>query len=129
MGGLIWSSAIDPARQDQLTTGPGTPPLVQSSSTPSQVAFAKYLTESGVVQYSAYWCPHCHEQKEMFGKEAASKLRIVECASDGMNNERELCESKGIEGYPTWEINGRLYSGIKQLKELAELTGYQFYSD
>ena len=75
--------------------------------------------------YSAYWCPHCHDQKEMFGKEAASELQVVECAVDGRNNQRELCESKGLEGFPTWEINGKLDSGVKSLKRLAELSGYK----
>ena len=75
--------------------------------------------------YSAYWCPHCHEQKEMFGKEAASELVIIECAVDGQNSQSSLCERKGITGYPTWEVNGQLTSGIQPLKELAELSDYK----
>ena len=51
--------------------------------------------------YNAYWCPHCHDQKEMFGKEATEKLNLVECAKDGFNNKRDLCEAKGITGFPT----------------------------
>ena len=74
--------------------------------------------------YSAYWCPHCHEQKEMFGEEAASELVIIECAEDGQNNQRELCERKGITGYPSWEINGEFKSGIQSLQELADLSEY-----
>ena len=75
--------------------------------------------------YSAYWCPHCHDQKEIFGKEAASKLTIIECAEDGKDNQRELCEIKGITGYPSWEINNEIDSGMKSLKELADLTDYK----
>ncbi len=75
--------------------------------------------------YSAYWCPHCHDQKELFGHEASSKLKIVECAADGANNNRPLCEMKGIEGFPTWEINGKLDSGVKSLEELAELSAFK----
>ena len=79
--------------------------------------------------YNAYWCPHCHDQKEMFGKEASEKLNLVECAKDGFNNQRELCEAKGITGFPSWEINGSIDSGVKSLEELAELTNYEDSKD
>ena len=79
--------------------------------------------------YNAYWCPHCHDQKEMFGKEAAAKLNLVECAKDGFNNKRELCEAKGINGFPSWEINGSIDSGVKSLEELADLTNYKDSKD
>ncbi len=126
LGGLIWTSVVEPGQSGTDNKVIGKPPVVQNVSTEEQVKFAEYLTDFGVINYGAYWCPHCHEQKEMFGKEAASKLKLVECASDGFNNQRELCERKGIEGYPTWEIRGKFYSGVRQLKELAELTGYNF---
>ena len=79
--------------------------------------------------YNAYWCPHCHDQKEMFGKEASKKLNLVECAKDGFNNKRELCEAKGITGFPSWEINGSIDSGVKSLEELAELSNYKDSKD
>ena len=50
--------------------------------------------------YSAYWCPHCHEQKELFGQDAAAKLDVIECATDGKNSQATLCQSKAIEGLP-----------------------------
>jgi glutaredoxin len=74
--------------------------------------------------YTAYWCPHCHEQKELFGKEASAKLGLVECAADGQNSQKPLCDTKAIEGFPSWEINGKLDSGVKSLAELARLSGY-----
>ena len=57
------------------------------------------------------------------------KLNLVECAKDGFNNKRELCEAKGITGFPSWEINGSIDSGVKSLKELAELTNYKNSKD
>ena len=75
--------------------------------------------------YSAYWCPHCHEQKELFGKDAAAKLEVIECATDGNNSQASLCQSKAIEGFPSWEINGQIDSGVKSLPKLADLSGYQ----
>ena len=74
--------------------------------------------------YSAYWCPHCHDQKELFGKEASQQLQVVECAADGQNNQADLCRSKGLEGFPSWEINGEIESGVTSRDTLAELRGY-----
>jgi len=75
--------------------------------------------------YSAYWCPHCHDQKQLFGKEAVKELKVVECAKDGKDNEYELCQTKGISGFPSWEINGEIISGTRELNELAIKTDYQ----
>ena len=55
--------------------------------------------------YSAYWCPHCHDQKQLFGKEAVKELKVVECAKDGKNTEDELCQQNGISGVPSWVAN------------------------
>ena len=55
--------------------------------------------------YSAYWCPHCYEQKEDFGEEAAKKLTVIECAADGQSSHRLFVKQKH-RGYP-WEINGK----------------------
>ena len=129
IGSLIWSSVVDPERPDAAVSGPGAPPLVTTESTPAKVALAEHLTATGAVMYSAYWCPHCHEQKEDFGAEAANKLTVIECAADGQNSQRALCESKNIEGYPTWEINGKLDSGVKPLKTLARLSGFKGDTD
>ena len=125
LGSLIWASVLDPDRPEAAVTGPGVPPLVIAESTPAKVALAEHLTATGVVMYSAFWCDHCRQQKEAFGRKAAKELTIVECAEAGQNSQRSLCESKGIEGYPTWEINGKLDSGVKDLKTLAGLSGFK----
>ena len=105
------------------------PPAVITISSPEKIKLAEHLTKEGAVMYNAYWCPHCHDQKEMFGKEASEKLNLVESASDGFNNKRDLCEAKGITGFPSWEINGSINSGVKSLKELAELSNYKNTKD
>ncbi len=125
LGGLIWASAANPQKQQSVASLRGVAPRVETTSTSAAIKLAKHLEAEGVVMYSAYWCPHCHEQKEIFGKEAVSNLVIIECAIDGVNNQRELCERKGITGYPSWEINGQLESGIQSLEELANLSRYQ----
>jgi uncharacterized membrane protein/glutaredoxin len=120
--GLGWAASAD---RPAALAGKGVPPPVLSTSTASKLALADHLRSSGAVMYSAYWCPHCHEQKELFGREATGRLRIVECAADGRNSEKSLCDSKKIEGFPTWEINGSLDSGVKPLEVLAERSGFK----
>jgi len=41
------------------------------------------------------------------------------------DNEFELCQTKGISGFPSWEINGEIISGTRALNELATKTDYQ----
>jgi uncharacterized membrane protein len=121
MLGLGWAASVD---RPVAASAKGVPPAVAAISSPQAVALADHLTRSGAVMYTAYWCPHCHEQKELFGKAAADQLTLVECAADGRNSQKALCDTKKIEGFPTWEINGKLDSGVKSLAELARLSGY-----
>ena len=129
LGSLIWASVVDPNRLDASPAGLRSAPAITTTSSPAKLALAEHLTAEGAVLYTAYWCPHCTEQKEMFGQQAAEKLDVVECAPDGVNGQPKLCEKKGIEGFPTWEIDGTLDSGVKPLDELAKLSGYQGPAD
>jgi len=125
MGGLIWSNQVDPARANEinLSNEKVSPPITTVSSK-EKINFAKYLSDNNIVMYSAYWCPHCNDQKQLFGKKAVEELTIVECAKDGKDNKHELCQEKRIEGFPSWEINNEIYSGTMSLDELAEMTDY-----
>ena len=99
--------------------------MITSESTLESIAFAKFLKNNGVVKYSAYWCPNCLNQSELFGKQAYKELNVVECARDGINSQTQLCIDKKIKGFPTWEINGKLILGVLSLKELSNLTGFK----
>ena len=99
--------------------------IVTSESTKETIKFAKYLKEIGVIKYSAYWCPNCLNQSELFGKQAYKELNVVECARDGKNSQTQLCIDKKIKGFPTWEINGKLILGVLSLEELSKLTGFK----
>lgn len=99
---------------------------IKTTSGESEIALARHLTKVGVKEYVAYWCPHCHEQKELFGKEAYSEIKHIDCAKPGSPNQQtKVCIDAGIKSYPTWEINGKLDPGVKTLDQLADLTGYQ----
>tara|TARA_B100000131_G_C18115471_1_gene611143 strand:- start:337 stop:1275 length:939 start_codon:yes stop_codon:yes gene_type:complete len=129
LSGLIWSSSVDPSKQELTTAEIGIAPPIKSISSSSSISLAKHLTANKIVLFNAWWCPHCHDQKELFGKEAVNELMLIECASDGKNNQADLCKKKGITGFPSWEINGQLESGVKSLKELAEISGYKGSTD
>tara|TARA_B100000900_G_scaffold2491_1_gene2142 strand:- start:492 stop:1430 length:939 start_codon:yes stop_codon:yes gene_type:complete len=125
IGGLIWSNQVDPVRANEINvSNEKVSPVVKTVSSKEKINFAKFLSDNNIVMYSAYWCPHCHDQKELFGKKAVEELIIVECAKDGKNNKYNLCQEKGIEGFPSWEINNEIYSGTMNLDELADMTAY-----
>ena len=99
--------------------------VATSESTKESIELAKYLNDNGVVKYSAYWCPNCLNQSELFGKQAYRELNVVECARNGKDSKTQLCIDKKIKGFPTWEINGKLILGVLSLKELSKLTGFK----
>jgi uncharacterized membrane protein len=84
---------------------------------------ARHLSQSGVVMYGAYWCPHCRDQKAMFGP-AASLLPYVECDPRGAHAQPDTCRARGVRVYPTWDFHGRLEEGVLTLDELAQRSGY-----
>lgn len=98
---------------------------VTTSSGQAETALANHLKQIDAKMYGAYWCPHCHEQKQLFGKTAFSQVTYVECDPGGVNPQPDLCKTVGIRNYPTWEINGQLHPGTKDLPTLAQLSGYQ----
>lgn len=102
------------------------PPLVTTTSSPAEIALARYLTQIGAKEYGAYWCPHCHDQKMLFGREAAKLINYFECDPKGQNSRAEICQATAtnIKGFPTWEIKGQFYSGTQSLEKLAEFSGY-----
>ncbi len=97
---------------------------ITTASAPANIALAEHLTNINAKMYGAYWCDHCQTQKALFGQQAVSKMPYIECDSSGKNPQPELCQAANITGYPTWEINGEQYSGVRQLDELARLSGY-----
>lgn len=87
--------------------------------------FAKCLTSKDVLMYGAYWCPHCTDQKKLFGK-SFQYVTYVECALPGNPNQQTaLCIQRNIESYPTWEVNGSKVLGVLPLEDLSARTGCQ----
>jgi uncharacterized membrane protein len=89
-------------------------------------ALAEHLTDEGVLFYGASWCPHCQEQKRLFGA-SASRLPYIECSPAGQNTpQAPSCNRAGIQSYPTWIYKGRAIGvgEVLSLARLAETTGF-----
>lgn len=95
----------------------------QAAETGYSAGLARHLSASGVKFYGAYWCPHCADQKAMFGK-AAGLLPYIECDQRSPIGQYQTCVAAGIRAFPTWDIQGRRYEGVLSLDDLARLTNY-----
>ncbi|XP_075524052.1 thiol-disulfide oxidoreductase LTO1-like [Primulina tabacum] len=57
------------------------------------LSLARHLRSIGAKLYGAFWCSHCQDQKEMFGREAAKLLNYVECFPDGIKKGNKVDEA------------------------------------
>ncbi|GKV44143.1 hypothetical protein SLEP1_g51356 [Rubroshorea leprosula] len=102
---------------------------ITTTSSPSALSLARHLHSIGAKMYGAFWCSHCLEQKQIFGSEASKLLDYVECFPNGYKKGTKIaraCADAGIEGFPTWVINGQVLSGEQELTDLAEASGFKF---
>jgi len=99
-------------------------PPVTTDSGAAELALARHLEAVGAKMYGAYWCPHCHEQKQLFGRAAAQYLPYVECAAENSSQQVNACTKANIRAYPTWVIGGETYLGSQPLNKLADWSGY-----
>lgn len=44
-----------------------------------------------------------------------------------MDNQVDMCKAADIPGFPTWDIDGKLYPGEQTLEELEEIVGLAPY--
>lgn len=101
-----------------------------ASSKPSPLdPFAQCLAEKKASFYGAYWCPHCNDQKRLFGR-AAKSLPYIECSTPDGKGQLPLCANAGITGYPTWVFaDGSKEVRVMTLAELAERTSCPLPAD
>jgi|SRR5581483_7952534 len=97
---------------------------VQQQNAPGKYdAFAKCIASKGVTFYGAFWCPHCQDQKAMFGS-SAKYLPYVECSTPDSNGQTPVCQQASIQGYPTWQFADKTrQEGEMSLQDLAKKTG------
>lgn len=97
------------------------PPAISTTSSERALQLAASLQSLNTKFFGAYWCSHCYDQKQTMGYEAMQQIPYIECAKDGFQSQSSLCKATKIPGYPTWQINGKLFPGEQSLDELEEI--------
>ncbi len=97
--------------------------LITTPTKPGKLdEFATCLSESGAIFYGAFWCPHCLNQKAMFGS-SSKLLPYVECSTPDGKSQLPICVEASVTGYPTWQFtDGTRESGEVSLERLSEKT-------
>ncbi len=87
-------------------------------------SFAKCLATHQARMYGLYWCPHCADQKEMFGA-AFRYVPYQECAiKDKPGELAPVCKVAGVKLFPSWQFGADPpKEGVFSLQELGEKTG------
>jgi len=125
----VYSVSINGPSVNASTDG-AVGPVVQNPSGEAELALARHLTETDAKMYGAYWCPHCYDQKQLFGQDAAKEIPYIECAPDGKDSQTALCQSiPEITGFPTWDVNGQFLAGAQSLETLATASAYDGPTD
>jgi hypothetical protein len=85
--------------------------------------FAQCLNDKGAKFYGAFWCSHCQNQKALFGS-SKRYLPYIECSTQDIRGQLEICTKAGIAGYPTWIFADMSSStGELSLDTLSQKTG------
>jgi hypothetical protein len=87
-------------------------------------SFAKCLASKQAKMYGLYWCPHCADQKAMFGA-SFHYVPYVECATkDNPHEETAECKAAGVKLFPSWQFGtDPPKEGVLSLQALSEKTG------
>lgn len=85
--------------------------------------FAKCLTSKKASMYGSSLCPHCQDQKNLFGASFAY-VNYVECSVPFSRQMATPCQAAQIRHVPTWIFgDGGRRVGLTPLKELSDRTG------
>lgn len=89
----------------------------ENKQEPSKLdSFAQCLSDEGATMYGLETCPHCQNQKDMFGN-SFQYVDYVECSV-----QKQKCSNAGVSGVPAWIIDGQMHTGTQSLQKLASLT-------
>ena len=97
--------------------GASQPPSENTISSEELTKFIDCLRGANFVIYGANWCGWTKKLVEMLGGFDMVKPIYVECTE-----EEELCEEKGIRGYPTIFIEGEEYQGARTFEGFTAAT-------
>ena len=86
-------------------------------------SFAQCLAGKQAKMYGLYWCPHCIDQKTMFG-DSFRYVPYVECAIRGSKELAPECKVAGVHLFPSWQFGmDPPKEGVLSLQTLSEKTG------
>ena len=87
-------------------------------------SFAQCLAAKQAKMYGLYWCPHCADQKAMFGA-SFHYVPYVECAIKGSPKEMApACKVAGVTLFPSWQFGmDPPHEGVLSLQALSQKTG------
>jgi uncharacterized membrane protein len=122
VGGI--GAAFAGSDASSITSLPYQKPEVTSDSPPGARDLARRLKQAGAEMYGAFWCSHCFDQKEAFGKEAMADFPYVECYPDGWKRGIDVapaCNAAGVKAFPTWRLpDGSTVEGELSLERLEQ---------
>lgn len=85
-------------------------------------SLAKCLKRKGMRLFGAHWCKPCHDQLDLFGKDAPD-VPYTDCQPEGTVGNIPECDALDIQNYPTWRFpDGYKALGVRSLAWLAEST-------
>ena len=86
-------------------------------------SFAQCLASKQAKMFGLYWCPHCIDQKAMFG-DSFHYVPYVECAVRGSKELAPECKVAGVRLFPSWQFGmDPPKEGVLSLETLSEKTG------
>lgn len=86
-------------------------------------SFAKCLASKQAKMYGLYWCPHCADQKRLFGA-SFEYVPYVECAIRGSKEMAPECKAAGAKLFPSWQFGAEPpKEGVQSLQELSQKSG------
>ncbi len=93
-------------------------PEEDSSQEGEMERFINCLADNNFIIYGEEWCGFCTELVNQFGGYDIVDPIYVECTE-----EVDLCQEKGIQGYPTIHLEGERFPGTRNLSDFAQYTG------
>lgn len=85
--------------------------------------FAECLTAHKAVMYGSFLCPHCEDQKKIFGS-SFRFIHYVECLDSETRKALPACKAAEIHVTPTWTFsNGNRLVGTQPIDQLGKASG------
>jgi len=121
LAGISWNYLGDRSNLEGNITNPLVKPTDRDRESIDRLA--KCLTEKGIIMYGRDSCPHCQDQKKVFGS-SFSLVNYIDCVE---TPGKCLAEIKWI---PAWVfLDKKIVYGSQSLEKLSELSGCLFKTE